>query len=108
MQKQRGLSEPVSARELLEDTYCLLKNKLGGREVEISAITEIARDVDGRTGSNIYEKAMFLKVSDKKWAVSFGTKGGGYLSDPYNCDIAAVPVFKKTKSFSFFFLLVKK
>lgn len=99
MAKKQGLS----ARQLLEGVYNLLKDKLDGREIKLllKAMAEIANDSDWhrtRVGYTGYETAVLLKIDDKEWAVAFGTACGSYPADPYNCDIAAVPVSTNGKS----------
>ncbi len=93
MAEKQGLS----ARQLLEEVYNSLKDKLDGREIKLpsKAMAEIADDSDWhrtRIGYTGYETAMLLKADGKEWAVAFGIKCGSYPADPYNCDITAVPV----------------
>lgn len=95
--------QSLSARQLLEGVHSLLKDKLDGKEIKLpsKAMAEIADDSDyhrTRVGYTGYETAILLKVDDKEWAVAFGTKCGSYPADPYNCDIAAVPVSINGKS----------
>jgi len=83
----------LSARELLEAVYNLLKKD--GREIKLSlkAVAKIADDSDGhrtRIGYTGYESAAILKVADREWILAFGTKCGQYPADPYNCDIVAM------------------
>ena len=97
MAKKQGLS----AKELLEGVFD--KFKLGGKEIKLSskAMAVIANDSDWhrtRIGYTGYESAVLLKVGDKEWAIAFGIACGSYPADPYNCDIAAVPVSTNGKS----------
>lgn len=90
----------LSAEEILKGVYNTLL-KEGGREINLpsKAMAEIANDSDWhRTsiGYAIYEKAMVLKVAEKKWAIAFGTKCGHYSTAPYNCDIVAIQ-FQETE-----------
>jgi len=99
MAEKQGLS----ARQLLEGVYNSLKDKLNGREIKLpsKAMAVIADDSDWhriRIGYTSYESAVLLKVGNKEWAVAFGTKGGDYPADPYNCDIAAVQFSGSGKS----------
>lgn len=91
----------LSARELLEGVYNVLKN--GGREIKLpsKAMAKIADDSDWhrtRVGYTGYESATLLKVGEKEWVVAFGTACGDYPADPYNCDIVAVQFSGNGKS----------
>jgi len=95
--------QELSARQILEGVYNSLKDKIDGKETKLpsKATAEIANDSDWhrtRVGYTGYETAVLLMVDGKEWAVAFGTKCGSYPSDPYNCDIAAVPVSTNGKS----------
>jgi hypothetical protein len=87
----------LSARELLEGVYNTFKKN--GKEIKLlsKAMPEIACDFD-RAGYTKYESAVILEINGKKWAVSLGIACGGYLADPYNCDIAAVKLSENISS----------
>lgn len=55
------------------------------------ARAEIARDWD-RSGHTLYrpELVRLFKTGDKQWLVAFGEAAMGYMSEPYNCDIAII------------------
>lgn len=96
-------TQGLSARQLLEGVYSLFKEKLNGREIKLPsrALSLIADDSDWhrtRVGYTGYDTAVLLRVGAKEWAVAFGTKCGSYPADPYNCDIAAVPISLNEKS----------
>jgi len=93
----------LSARQLLEGVYNSFKDELDGREVKLpsKAMAEIANDSDWhrtRVGYTGYETAVLLKIGGKEWVISFGTACGSYPADPYDCDIAAVPISTNGKS----------
>ena len=93
----------LSARELLTETFNDLRSKLRGKVVNLSskATAEIANDSDWhrtRIGYTGYESAVLVDNISKQWAIAFGNKCGSYPADPYNCDIAAVPVSTDGKS----------
>lgn len=93
MSKNQGLS----ARELLSETFNDLQIKLDGKSINLPsmAAAEIANDSDWhrtRIGYTGYESAVLVKNGNKQWVIAFGTKFGSYPTNPYNCDIAAVPI----------------
>jgi hypothetical protein len=87
----------LTARELLEGVYSNLTNS--GKEIRFSSSANpvIADDWDHQAYSN-YELAKIIKVGDNEFVASFGTVIGGYLADPYNCDIAIVQLTGDGKS----------
>jgi hypothetical protein len=87
----------LSARKLLEDVYSNLTS--GGKEIRFSSRARaiIADDWDHQAHSN-YESIKIIKVGNNEFAASFGTVSGGYLADPYNCDIAIVQLTGDGKS----------
>ncbi|MCL5016193.1 MAG: hypothetical protein M1312_01075 [Patescibacteria group bacterium] len=87
----------LSARELLTEALNNLQLRLKGTAVELpkKVLAEIADDSDwhrSRTGYTGYKSAIVVKCGGKRWAIALGIKCGGYPADPYNCDIAAVPL----------------
>lgn len=99
MAKQKGLS----ARELLTEAFDDLRNKLGGKTVDLpsKALAKIADDSDWhrtKVGYSGYESAALVKCDEKWWAIAFGIRCGDYPADPYDCDIAAVPVSVEGKT----------
>lgn len=99
MSKNQGLS----ARELLSETFNNLQIKLDGKSISLPsmAAAEIANDSDWhrtRIGYTGYESAVLVKNGNRQWVIAFGTKCGSYPADPYNCDIAAVPISVNGKS----------
>ncbi len=92
----------LSARELMTETFNVLKYKFNGKEIKLpyKALAEIANDSDWhrtRVGYTGYESAVIVKIGEKEWAIAFGTACGNYPADPYNCDIAAVQFFRTGK-----------
>ena len=86
--------QELTAREIVEETYNYLKNKLDGRIIRLplEAIAEIANDLNprkARVGYTSYRSAMLLEINGKKWALAFGNIRG-YRAGLYKCDIAAV------------------
>ncbi len=85
----------LSARDVLEKVYLSLKGDREEIVFEKNCLCEIANDSDWhriRVGYSIYRFYFLLEEKNKKWAVSFGKKGGGYPADFFDCDIAAIEV----------------
>jgi len=110
MAKKKGLS----AREVLEGVYNLLKKKFKAKEIKLPkpATAEVGNDSDWhrtRIGYIKYEKFLLLKLnSGKAWIISLGTVCGDYPANRYDCDLAAIPISKKRKIAHEGFKLLKK
>jgi hypothetical protein len=97
------VNKEFSAGEILEQVYKGLRDMPDSKEIKLLSDTRslLATETDWHTSRyawSYYEKAVLLRVNGKEWAITLGVKSEDYLADPYNSDIAAVPISTKGKS----------
>lgn len=96
--------EGLFVRELLKNTYDRLAERNPHQEIVLAepALAEIANDSDWhrtRIGYMKYEKANFLQLDNKNWAIGRGESYGSYPAEPYDSDILALElVYDEKKS----------
>ncbi len=88
----------ISARDLLLQTFKLLTEQLGGREIQLpmEAKAEIANNSNWhRTHISYtgYESAVLAKIGDREWLLALGKACGSYPVESCDCDVFAWPFF---------------
>jgi hypothetical protein len=87
----------LSVRESFSLALDIICKKFSATEVVLIETPKavIASDVDCykvNHGYSAYGRVMILTINDKEYIVALGTTCGDYPADPYNCDIAIIPV----------------
>jgi hypothetical protein len=87
----------LSVRESFSIALEIIQIKLKSKEIILTKTPKaiIASDVDcykTKNGCSAYGKVIVSNMDGKEYIVALGTVCGDYPADPYNCDIAVIPV----------------